>query len=169
MVYKAILKPVWSYAVESNPETYLVLWCTNLSWNLSRAMVYKAILKIVWNYGVQSSPETCPELWCTKQSWNLSRTMVYKVILKPIWNYGVQLWGSASNSNVEILERFQSKVLRIITDASWCVPNVLIIHDLNVLSDRSEVRDYSATCRQGLNRSPPTNWQNLYLKTKLHS
>jgi len=38
-------------------------------------------------------------------------------ILKPIWTYGVQLWGSASKSNLEILERFQSKVLRIITDA----------------------------------------------------
>ena len=37
--------------------------------------------------------------------------------LKPIWTYGVQLWGSASNSNIEILEIFQWKVLRIITDA----------------------------------------------------
>jgi len=42
---------------------------------------------------------------------------VYKAILKPFWTYCVQLWGSASDSNIDILERFQSKVLRIITDA----------------------------------------------------
>jgi hypothetical protein len=47
------------------------------------------------------------------------------LILKPIWTYGMQLWGSASISNIEILERFQAKVLRMITDAPWYVPNVL--------------------------------------------
>jgi hypothetical protein len=60
---------------------------------------------------------------------------------KPIWAYGVQLWGSASNSNLEILERFQSKVLRIITDAPWYVPNEVIKRDLQVLSVRQEVRN----------------------------
>jgi len=42
---------------------------------------------------------------------------VLPIILLPVWTYGIQLWGTASNSNLEILERFQSKVLRIITDA----------------------------------------------------
>jgi len=48
-----------------------------------------------------------------------NKLLVYKAVLKPIWTHGVQLWGSASNSNIEILERFQSKVLRVITDAPW--------------------------------------------------
>jgi hypothetical protein len=39
--------------------------------------------------------------------------------------YGIQLWGTASTSNIEILERFQSKVLRMIVDAPWYVPNSL--------------------------------------------
>jgi hypothetical protein len=30
---------------------------------------------------------------------------------------GIQLWGTASTSNIEILERFQSKALRVIVDA----------------------------------------------------
>jgi hypothetical protein len=47
-----------------------------------------------------------------------NKVLVYKVILKPIWTYGVQLWGSASNCNIEILERFQSKLLGIITAVS---------------------------------------------------
>jgi hypothetical protein len=36
-------------------------------------------------------------------------------------------WGTASTSNIEILERFQTtKALRMIVDASWYVPNTVI-------------------------------------------
>jgi hypothetical protein len=45
-----------------------------------------------------------------------NKLLLYKSILKPIWTYGIQLWGTASTSNIEILERFQSKALRIIVD-----------------------------------------------------
>jgi hypothetical protein len=48
-----------------------------------------------------------------------NKLLLYKNILKPIWTYGIQLWGTASTSNIEIQERFQSKVLRIIVDAPW--------------------------------------------------
>jgi hypothetical protein len=51
----------------------------------------------------------------TKMNWLLGRKsqlsqsnnlLLYKTILKPIWTYGIQLWGTASTSNIEILERF---------------------------------------------------------------
>jgi len=48
-------------------------------------------------------------------------------------------------SNIDILEKFQSKVLRIITDAPWYVPSAVIKHDLQVPSVRQEVRTYSVT------------------------
>jgi hypothetical protein len=51
-------------------------------------------------------------------------------MLKPIWTYGIQLWGTASTSNIEILELFQSKALRMIVDAHWYVPNTVIRRDL---------------------------------------
>ena len=44
-----------------------------------------------------------------------NKLLVYKVILKPVWTYGIQVWGTASNSDLEILDRCQSKMLRIIT------------------------------------------------------
>jgi hypothetical protein len=44
--------------------------------------------------------------------------------------YPVQLWGTASTSNIEILERFQSKALGMIVDAPWYVPNTVIRRDL---------------------------------------
>jgi hypothetical protein len=41
-----------------------------------------------------------------------NKLLLYKAILKPIWSYGIQLWGTASTSNIEILERFQAKALK---------------------------------------------------------
>jgi hypothetical protein len=83
-----------------------------------------------------------------------NKLLVYKAILKPIWTYGVQLWGTALNSNIDILEIFQSEVLRIITDAPWYVPNKVIRRDLRVLPVRQEVRNYSITYRHRLDNHP---------------
>jgi hypothetical protein len=64
---------------------------------------------------------------------------LYKSILKPIWTYGIQLWGTASTSNIEILERFQSNALRIIVNAPWYVPNNHIRRDLQMSSVKEEI------------------------------
>jgi len=58
-----------------------------------------------------------------------NKLLIYKATLKTIWTYGVKLWGSKSNSNIEILGRYQSNVLRIITYAPRYVPNVVITRD----------------------------------------
>jgi hypothetical protein len=77
----------------------------------------------------------------TKMYWLLGRKsklstnnklLTYKAILKPIWTYGIQLWGTTSNPNIEILERFQSKVLRLIVDSPWYVSNPDIRNDLQI-------------------------------------
>jgi hypothetical protein len=73
---------------------------------------------------------SCPkkktvETTLTKMYWLLGRKsklstnnklLLYKTILKQIWTYRVQLWGTASTSNIEILESFQSKALRMTVD-----------------------------------------------------
>jgi hypothetical protein len=65
--------------------------------------------------------------WLLERTSKLSisnKLLVNKAILKPIWTYGIQLWGKASTSNMEILERFQSKALHMIVDAraEYCYP-----------------------------------------------
>jgi hypothetical protein len=55
-----------------------------------------------------------------------NKLFIYKTILKPIWTYGIPLWGTASTSNIEILEHFQSKALCMIVDALRYVPNTVI-------------------------------------------
>ena len=82
-----------------------------------------------------------------------NKLLFYKAILKPIWTYGIQLWGTASNSNIDILERFQWKVLRISIDAPWYVPSTVIKHDLQVPSVR-EVRTFSVTYHARLEGHP---------------
>jgi len=54
-----------------------------------------------------------------------NKLLIYKTILKPIWTYGISLWDTASNSNIEILQRFQNKVLRSIVNAPRYVPNTV--------------------------------------------
>ena len=95
--------------------------------------------------------------WITGRKLQLSlanKLLVYRAILKPIWTYGIQLWGTVSTSNIDILERLQSKTLRIITDAPWYVPNAVIKHDLQVPSVRQEVRTYSVTYHARLEGHP---------------
>ena len=36
-------------------------------------------------------------------------------VLKPVWTYGIELWGCASKSNIVVIQRYQSKLLRSIT------------------------------------------------------
>jgi hypothetical protein len=68
-----------------------------------------------------------------------NKLLIYKVILKPIWTYGIQLWGTISNSNFDILKRFQSKVLRLIVDALWYVSNSVIRKDLQIPTVKEEI------------------------------
>lgn len=83
-----------------------------------------------------------------------NKILLYKSIIKPIWTYGIQLWGTASNSNIEILQRFQSKVLRCIVDAPWYVPNVAIHSDLQINSVKEEIRHFSVKYNERLNVHP---------------
>jgi hypothetical protein len=50
-----------------------------------------------------------------------SKLLQYRAVLRPIWSYGLQLWGTASSSNIEILQRFQSKSVRCIVSAPWYI------------------------------------------------
>jgi hypothetical protein len=44
----------------------------------------------------------------------------------------MELWGCASKSNISIIQRSQSKILRIISDATWYVSNATLHADLGI-------------------------------------
>ena len=68
-----------------------------------------------------------------------NKITLYKTVIKPVWTYGIQLWGTASNSNIEILQRFQSKTLRSLLNAPWYVTNESIHGDLKILTVKDEI------------------------------
>ena len=80
--------------------------------------------------------------WLTGRCSNLStqnKITLYKTIIKPVWTYGIQLWGTASNSNIEILQRFRSKTLRSLINVPWYVTNEAIHRDLKILTVKEEI------------------------------
>jgi hypothetical protein len=46
--------------------------------------------------------------------------------------------------SLQILQRFQSKTLRMIVDAPWYVPNTVIRRDLQIPTIKEEIRCYSS-------------------------
>jgi hypothetical protein len=62
--------------------------------------------------------------------------------------------GTASTSNIEIIERFQSKALRIIVDAPWYVPNTVIRRDLQTPTVKEEILRYSSQYSARLSPHP---------------
>jgi hypothetical protein len=83
-----------------------------------------------------------------------NKRLAYKVILKSMWTNGIQLWGSDSISNIEILERFQGKVLGMITDAPWYVPNMVLRQDIQMTSVKEEIHRFSTQYRDRLYTHP---------------
>jgi hypothetical protein len=75
-----------------------------------------------------------PEMsWIMNRKSKLSlknKLILYKSIMKPIWTYGVQLWGCTKPSNMQIIQRLQSKILRIITNAPWYISNLTLHNNL---------------------------------------
>ena len=61
-----------------------------------------------------------------------NKLLIYKQVLMPVWTYGIQLWGCSKNSNRDILQRFQNKVLKNMVNAPWYVRNEDIQKDLRM-------------------------------------
>lgn len=107
--------------------------------------------RLTWKDHIKSKKEqlnikTKRMYWLLGKKSELSlhnKLLLYKTILKPIWTYGIQLWGTASNSNIEILQRYQSKTLRMILDAPWFITNDNIHKDLGISKVKNEINKFS--------------------------
>jgi len=51
------------------------------------------------------------------------KLLLYKLLLRPIWTYRIQLFGTAKVSNINRIQRFQSKTLRTVLKAPFYVSN----------------------------------------------
>jgi len=94
----------------------------------------------------------------------VNKVLLYKTILKPIWTYGIPLWGSASHSNIENLQRFQNKVLRTTVNAPWYIPNKLLHTDLQMPTIREEITKFSTNHTSKLLTHPNELTSNLLIE-----
>jgi hypothetical protein len=83
-----------------------------------------------------------------------NKLLIYKTVLKSVWTHGIELWGSATKSNIAVIQRYQSKLLRSITNASWYVSNHTLHFDLHILYVRTVFRERTATRRTALDSHP---------------
>jgi uncharacterized protein YeeX (DUF496 family) len=61
-----------------------------------------------------------------------NKLTLYKQVIRPVWSYGIQLWGCASASNIQMIQRYQNKVLKCIVNAPWYVRNSDLHRDLGI-------------------------------------
>ena len=74
-----------------------------------------------------------------------NKLLIYNVILKPVWTYALELWGSASTSNIEIIQRIKNKVLRCISNAPWFTRNEEIHGYLEIPTIKEEIQKRTKT------------------------
>ena len=83
-----------------------------------------------------------------------NKLIIYKVIIKPVWTYEIQLWGAACDLNLDIIQRIQSKTLRLMLDAPWYVTNAAIHRDLAIETVKKEIKRYSEHYEERLRAHP---------------
>jgi hypothetical protein len=53
-------------------------------------------------------------------------------VIHPVWSYGIELWGCVSDSNIQVIQRYQNKVLKCIVNAPRYVRNSDLHRDLGI-------------------------------------
>jgi hypothetical protein len=119
-IYEGEKSELW--IILGNPSIMLIYLKVRMLCGISRA-IFSPVLRdiyiisdrrLTWHKHIFTKRKQLG-LTLTKMHWLLGRNsqhsttnklLLYKTILKPIWTYGIQLWGTASTSNIEILERF---------------------------------------------------------------
>lgn len=125
--------------------------------------------KLLWKTHIQKKIKQLNEkhksMWWllgSKSQLSISnKILLYKVILKPIWTYACQLWGTASNTNIKIVERWQNKLLRRILNAGWYIRNSQINKETGTPSVRSEISNYTRRYQRRLDNHVNTLAINL--------
>ncbi|CAB0038049.1 unnamed protein product [Trichogramma brassicae] len=79
-----------------------------------------------------------------------NKLLLYTSLLKPIWTYGIQLWGAAFRSNINIIERLQSKCIRNLIN----VPCLLAVVHRRLVELANRIVDTALVRRRPGSRFP---------------
>lgn len=59
-------------------------------------------------------------------------SLIYQSILRPVITYGCIIWGTTSKTNLNKVQTFQNKILRIAVNAPWYMRNTQIHRELGI-------------------------------------
>lgn len=143
----------WKIRVNENKSTHVtytlrketcpVVTINNVQIPQAQTVKYLGIhidRKLTWKHHIMKKKKQV-EIKARELQWLIGRksqvstenkVLIYKAVIKPIWSYGIQIWGCASKSNLAIIQRSQSKILRQIVDAPWYATNNTLHTDLQV-------------------------------------
>ena len=81
---------------------------------------------------------------------SVDKLLLYKSINNHIWTYGIELWGCVCKSNIAVILRCQSRMLRATVDAPRYVTNDMIHKDLGIPTVHEVIHDRSIKHRTKL-------------------
>jgi hypothetical protein len=67
-----------------------------------------------------------------------------------VWTYGILLWGCRKQSNTDIIQRFQNKILRNIVDETWYIRNTDLRGDLQLEMVTNEIGKFAEKHKERL-------------------
>jgi 1,2-phenylacetyl-CoA epoxidase catalytic subunit len=78
---------------------------------------------------------------------SLNSTMQWLTVLTPRHSrtYGLAIWGCTAASNLAVIQRYQAKTLRQITNAPWHVTNHTLHTDLRIPPVRTVFKELAET------------------------
>lgn len=82
--------------------------------------------------------------------------IIYTSIIRPILTYGSSVWSNASDSQINKIQTFQNKVLRIILNAPWFIRNSLIHRELQIPHIKEYIRKLYKRYHEKLHLCPAT-------------
>ena len=91
-----------------------------------------------------------------------NKHLIYKTVLKPVCTYGIELWGCATKSNIAVIQRYQSILLRTITNAPRYVAYQTLHSDLHIPHVRTVFRERTATHHTTLDSYPNPLMETLF-------
>ncbi|CAH2103967.1 unnamed protein product [Euphydryas editha] len=83
-----------------------------------------------------------------------NKLLLYKTAIKPIWTYGIQLWGSACDSSIEIIQRSQNYILKQVSNAPWFLRTSELHEHLNVNTVKQEIKNFNCSYKARLSGHP---------------
>jgi hypothetical protein len=91
------------------------------------------------------------DLWGSVMTTNYSASFLHQ---KPIWTYGLAIWGCTAASNLAVIQRYQAKTLRQITNAPCYVTNHTLHPDLRIPPVRTVFQELTETHHTTLKSHP---------------